>query len=688
MQDEMKKRIIFWILSGVFFIVCSCAPSPLVIKPITLERAPRESGQAAVDETQAAKTKGTAEYEVLKPPAFQRTAPEKKLPPREPIDPKRFTATDVPVLINAEKMPLSDFVIYALGETLKIAFVMDEATMNNKHPVSMRMPEAMPPDKALGMVLGLLEKNGLFVEETAGALYILQKAPDTKGPFAIKIGRNIEDSPVDILQIVPLKHIKTPEIEWLIKDIIKTGIQIKVYPKENVFLLYGRAFQMKQIMELIETFDVPSLQNKQLFLIRLTYWQIDDFIKEISRILTGLGFNIAKSHMDPGPLFMPIKTLNSILVVSPDEDTTKYILEWKTKLDTPEAAGSEERSYTFTPQFTKASDLVSSIQKLYGVVSPATKSPTPTTAPSATTGPTAPAATAVVLPDLKIAADDNKNIVVIMALPERYKTVLSLLRALDTPTKQVLIEATIAELTLTDQLQYGVEWYVKNTLQGGQYTLGTFGNLGLSPLGLSFQFLSQTGNVQALVSALANLTKVNILSTPRLTVLDNKEATIQVGTDVPTVTSNLTSVTAATTAETNVLQSIQYRSTGVLLRVKPTINTEGLLTLDISQEVSDIGAAGVSGSPTILTRKINTTVVVGHGQTIVLGGLMKESDTLAENKVPLLGDIPGIGNLFKYTSKTKEKTELLVLVTPTIMISIDDAAKITAEIRKELKWLK
>jgi general secretion pathway protein D len=125
-----------------------------------------------------------------------------------------------------------------------------------------------------------------------------------------------------------------------------------------------------------------------------------------------------------------------------------------------------------------------------------------------------------------------------------------------------------------------------------------------------------------------------------------------------------------------------------MLKVKPTINTEGLLTLDISLEVSEIGAPGVSDSPIILARKLNTSIVVAHGQTIALGGLMKDNDSLVETKVPLLGDIPLIGYLFKYTAKTKEKTELLILVTPTILTGIDDADKVTRELRKELPWFK
>jgi general secretion pathway protein D len=294
------------------------------------------------------------------------------------------------------------------------------------------------------------------------------------------------------------------------------------------------------------------------------------------------------------------------------------------------------------------------------------------------------------LPGLKISADDGKNIIIIIGSPAAYKNVLSLLKSLDIPPRQVLIEATIAELTLTDELKYGVEWYIKNSMSGGPYTFGTFGSFGVNSIaGLSFGFLSETARFQALVSAMAGTNKANILSTPRLTVLDNKEATIQVGQDVPTVTGEVTAADIAAADKTpSVLRSIQYRNTGIILRVKPTINTEGLLTLDISQEVSTPGAEGAGGSPIFLTRRINTSVVVAHGQTVALGGLMQENDSVYEQKVPLLGDIPIIGELFKYTSKKKEKTELLILVTPTILSSARDAARVTEELKKELKWFK
>lgn len=672
----------YGILLVIVFILVGCSSQRTMFKPVTLERAP--ATQTSKNEETPAKK--TPDYEALRLPEFPKTSAEKILPPKIPMDLNRFNLGSNPVMINVEKMPLSDFIIHAMGETLKIPFVMDEATMNNKQPVTMRMPQPTPQDKALSMVLGLLEKSGLYVEQDAGSLFILQKAPQPKSFADVRIGRSVINSSVDILQIVPFRHIRVGELDWLLRDIVKTGVQLKTYPKENVLLLYGQAGQMRQIIDLIETFDVPSFQGKKFFLMKLNYWQIDDFIKEISKILTGLGFNIATSQRDPGPIFMPIKSLNSILVISPDDVTSKYIMDWKLRLDTPEASGTAEKSYTYIPRYTKASELVASIQKLYGVTTAAPRA----ASAAATPAPAASASAAsVVLSDMKIAADDNRNIVMIMALPDKYKIILSLLKAIDMPVKQVLIEATIVEFTLTDDLKYGVEWYIKDSQSGGQYTLGTLGKLGLSSLGLSYSFVSQTANFQALIAAKASVNKANILSTPRLVVLDNKDATIQVGQDVPIVTSQATAsdLVSTTTSTSSILQNISYRSTGVLLKVKPTINTEGLLTLDISQEVSETGSAGAGNSPIILTRRINTSVVIGHGQTLALGGLMKNNKSSAITKVPILGDIPLIGNAFKYTSETTEKTELLVLVTPTILTSTEDATKVTGEIKKQLRWL-
>ena len=687
-EGSSKKVYILYLFIGLFFI--GCAEKQILYKPVTLQKS-IQAAQDTAEKTPVTAKKEVKSYEALQSPDYEKSAAktplaEKKIPATEKIDLKRVTVTQGSVIINVEKMPLSDFVIYALGETMKITFVMDEKVMSNKQLVTLRMPQAMAADKALEIVVGLLEKYGIYLEERANALYILSNPPQPAATeaYQIQYGRALNSNSGNILQIVPLRYTTPIEIQQVLTDVSKTTAQIKPYARGNVMLIYGQADQIKKVLDVLETFDVPYFENKKIYLLNLTYMRAADFITEIKAILSGIGFRVGSQFNEAGPLLIPIKQLNAVLLVSPDEKTAKLIIEWKEKLDTAESAGAEERAFSFVPKYSKASDLVKSIQNLYGVA-PVTEAAVgqKTDATKTTT------MVAGGLPSgMKISADDGKNVILIVSTPALYKIIHRLLTDLDTPPRQVLIEATVVEVTLTGELKYGVEWFIKNSQSGGQYTLGTLGNLGvLSTAGLAYTFVSETANFAATISALATTNKASILSTPRLMVLDNKEATIQVGSDIPTITGQMTTP-GSTTTTPSVLQNVTYRSTGVMLRVKPNITTEGLLTLEISQEVSQPGAPGVGDSPIILTRRISTTVVVGHGQTIALGGLFKDTKGEAETKVPLLGDIPLLGNLFKYTDKTTEKTELLILVTPTILTTTDEAVKITDELKKQLKWFK
>jgi general secretion pathway protein D len=689
-----KICIVYCLFLTVLLLNFGCATTEKIQKGPPLLEKPEEKvvqrPAPKVEELSVVKAKESPpSSEIPKAPSLEKTVSEKKLPAKRALDPKSVTLAEGPVQINVEKMPLPDFIIYALGETLKVSFVMDQKLMESKESVNLRMTQPMPPDKALEILLGLFERYNLYVEEKAGALYILHKPPEPKQPFDIRVGREIPESPEQVLQVVPLRYIKPSEIEALLREMYKTNIQIRPYPRENVLLLYGQASQVRQIIEFIGTFDVPYLQERKISLLKLTYWQIDDFIKQISQIFEGMGFSIAKSPKDPGILLIPIKPLGSILVVAPDEKSLSYLLHWKERLDTPEAAGAEERPFVYTPKYTKASDLVKSIKNLYGIMPTPADTPTPATPTRTPIPPTTAPATARAAPTaLKISSDDYKNLIMVVTSPSEYKNILSLLMELDVPPRQVLIEATVAELTLRDELKYGLEWFFRNKMSEGAYTLQTLFSVPTGGPGLVYKFISDSGKFNVVINAFALDDKVNILSTPRLMVLDNQEATIQVGTDIPIITSEVTAEDIIQ-AQPSILRNIQYRNTGIILRVKPTINTEGLLTLNISQEVSEIGSnpPGID-SPTILMRRINTTVVASQGETIVLGGLIAESKGFTVNKIPLLGDIPILGVLFKTTSKNDKKTELIIFLKPTIITNIDQAAKITQDLKRELKWLK
>ena len=678
-------RPLIYLLILIFLFSCSAKEPFKMLKEQTFTEVSQKKEKQEVlieekNEEKEPKKEKEVQHEEISLPKYERKTPSKPLPPpQKKFDLLALIPVKEPVIVNVESMPLSDFIIYVIGETLKVMFLMDEDVMKDKTPITLKMVTPTAPEKVLEAVLGMIERYGIEVDQKDGALYFFKPKPKPiRKPVDIKVGEEVPESPAEIIQVVPLRYVRTTEIETFIREFYK-NVNFKIYPRENALIFQGPASSIKEVVDFVKLFDVPYLQNKKVILLRLTYWQTDDFIKQISTILEGLGFNVAKTPREPGIYFIPIKYLNSILVVAPDEVSLSQVIDWAKRLDTAESAGTEEKAFVYSPRFSKASDLLEALKKLF--------SPIETPPPAQTPQQKQAKPEKLTISGLKISADDKRNLLLIMTTPAQYKTLLTYLEKLDVPPRQVMIEAMIAELTLADELKYGFEWFIKNKMFEGTYTLGTAFGVPTAP-GLTYTFLSETEKIKVLINLLATKDLVNILSTPRLMVLDNEEATIQVGTDVPVVTGQVTTAEAAGPV-TGVVQTIQYRSTGIILRVKPTINTEGLLTLNITQEVSEMGAAppGVS-SPTILVRKINTNVVAASEQSIVLGGLMSETQSISETKVPFIGDIPLLGELFKSKSKEKRKTELIVILTPKIVSTIEEASKITEDFKKELKWFK
>jgi general secretion pathway protein D len=293
-------------------------------------------------------------------------------------------------------------------------------------------------------------------------------------------------------------------------------------------------------------------------------------------------------------------------------------------------------------------------------------------------------------------ADTRNNALLIYATAAEYELVNAALGKLDIVPLQVLIEATIAEVTLNDTLKYGLEWF----FDVGNHTI-TFNTTNVKTSqprrsnliftqapGLSWLFA--TSDVRVVLNALTAITDVNVISSPTLLVLDNEPARLQVGDQVPIA---IRSAQSLTDVDAPIVNEIEYRDTGVILDIIPRVNSSGLVVLDIIQEVSDVGATSTAAgttvtegiTPTISQRRIASTVAVNSGETIALGGLIRDSNTEAVTGVPLLSDIPILGNLFKTTSDIKRRTELLVLLTPRVVRNSGDARTITEDLRRRLR---
>jgi general secretion pathway protein D len=242
----------------------------------------------------------------------------------------------------------------------------------------------------------------------------------------------------------------------------------------------------------------------------------------------------------------------------------------------------------------------------------------------------------------------------------------------------VLIEATIAEITLNDDLKFGVRWYFQARRQSYTFTDQVLGTVASAFPGFSYALRAL--NAQVTLDALNDITNVNVVSSPSLMVLDNKTATLQIGDQVPIQTQTGTFTTGA------VVNSISFKDTGVILSVTPRINESGRVLLDIEQEVSSVAKTTTSGidSPTIRQRRVRTTVVVNDGEALALGGLIQDQAQQGAQQVPVLGDIPILGNLFKQKTNGINKTELLILITPRVVRDQAEARRVTDEYRRTI----
>lgn len=282
---------------------------------------------------------------------------------------------------------------------------------------------------------------------------------------------------------------------------------------------------------------------------------------------------------------------------------------------------------------------------------------------------------------IQVFADDPNNSVIVTATRSEFKRIKAVITQLDVAPAQVLLEATIAEVTLNDNLRMGLRWFFQNGNNRASLTDLAAGTVASRFPGFSY-FLN-TPNIQVALNALADVTKVDIVSSPSLTVLDNKKAVLQIGDEVPIATQSAVSIVAPGAP---IVNTVSFRSTGVILGITPRIGENGRVLLDIEQEVSNVTATTSSSidSPTIQQRRIKTQVAVGSGESIVLAGFIQDRAEKVNQQVPLLGNVPVVGNLFKDKDDRIRRTELLIAITPQILTDPNQIRGVAAEFRDRL----
>ena len=576
-----------------------------------------------------------------------------------------------------------------LGETLRLNYVIEDVVQG-----AITIQTSSPVDRRtlLRLLGSALESRGAVLLNENGFYRVALAAKAGTTTRAIGYGANAGDLRVGPgVQIVPLNHISALEMEKILKPLASEGAIARVDTARNLLILKDDARNLDSMLDMIDMFDIDYMAGMSFAMVPVRNTSAKDLVGELEQVFGANG----GSPMAGLVRFVPIERLNAVLAISARPDHLEQVQTWMQRLDRSGQL-SDQSFYVVPLQNRPAKEVAELLQSTLTQQSATTKSSTAygvqpgmTAVVSETSSQveggtvTVPGQLAAIsASEVRVHADDGNNSLVILATPEQYKALEQVIDMLDVTPNQVLLEATIAEVTLKDDLAYGFTWFLQENDFNIAFSDAANGAVAQSFPG--FSVLANGSDGRAALSAVASVTDVKVLSSPSLMVLDNRTATLQVGDQVPIVTQ-----TAVSTVDPDapIVNQVSLRDTGVILKVTPRVNEGGRVMLDIEQEVSDVVETQTSGidSPTIQQRRIQTTVSVDNGSTIALGGLIRDRVTDVGTKIPLLGDIPGLGNLFRTTSQRSERTELVVLITPRVVAGPQDSQRITEELRDSMR---
>jgi len=622
-----------------------------------------------------------SELAVTVPPAPPAPTKTSSVTPSAPVPAKVETA-DINLMFD--QIPLPSFIQVTFGTILKKNYSVDPQVATRTDLVTLRTGSAQTPTQVLATAIMLLKTYGIAVTELGGFYRI---APDTnQSAYApeIRRGRAQPDVPLPlrpIFNLIELTSVKSSDIANPLRYMFGQKITIQEDSVRNAIMISGLSTDVNAALEAIQVLDQPMMRGRSSRRIAPASLSADELSKKLVEVLGAEGYSISTSlGVGAAIMLVPVPTSNSLLVFGGDPAVLDHVVAWAKQLD--QADNSDRRSggyFTYPVKYSDAQDLAKTMQEILASA--------PAPAPVAATGGAAATARA----PSKIVVNTASNTLIFVSSQDQYMQLLGILKELDQPSKSALIEVTVAEVNVTDANQLGVEWTMNPISQSnGNILAQTAGGLSLQPGGLTVNFLNSASQVRATLNALASAKKGKILSTPRVMARNGETATISVGDQVPIITSQLsnanTQVGGTTGSTGGILQTVQYLPTGVILKVKPIIHSGNRVELDVSQEVSAASTTttGVNTSPTITSRKVDTKLSIRDGATVLLGGLMSSDEERNDTGIPLLKDIPGLGQLFRTNKNSINKTELIVLITPYI---IDDdlvAEQVTKAFRDEL----
>jgi general secretion pathway protein D len=659
------------------------------------------------------------------------------------------------ILLNFDNADVYEF-IQVISETLGINYIVDPKV---KGTVNIRSGQKIGKDQLFGVFQKILNINGMDVRNE-GDYYSIH--PAKRGApqqvFGPTESGSLKASSRQVVQVIPVVHLVSAEALKLVEPYLSEGGVLYNLAAQNTLIVSDYESKVLDIVSVLSRLDISALTALKVRMVRVENAPLFTLRDELQEILTALTVN-PQGH--EAVSIVALERVNSLLLISKSDQLLDSTDRWIRELDVVPVGGPDTIHF-YNVRNSVASELAALVNSIIGggdgqgkaageggaalktglesgLSGPSFKGTTQDKAGSlgASSGssmgqssgtldsagqPASTGKTASLSSGAKprqagtsknnkagagsllseggplLLADDSRNIILIRAVTADYTRLVKLMEQLDNLPRQVLIEVMVAEVTLNDSWQFGIEWALKNNklkVNDSQYNQKFATNFKdiISPTattnGFAYSVLNSGGDIVALLNALAGETDVSLLSSPQILVLNNEEAFVNVGDQVPIVTSESLPVTSTATDLLRT-STIQYKDTGTILKVRPRINYDGMVLLDIDQQVSNAieNNKGGTTSPIISTRQVKTKLAVKNGQSIMMGGLIKKDNTNIQNKVPLLGDIPLLGWAFKYESQSNLKTELLVMITPYVIESDDVLTQYIKKFQEKMQGLR
>ncbi|MBU0728267.1 MAG: type II secretion system secretin GspD [Proteobacteria bacterium] len=633
----------------------------------------------------------------------------------EELDPEK-TMQGEGVLLNFDNADIYE-VVQVVAEILDLNYMVDPQV---KGVVNIRSGKKIPRDQLFKVFKKLLNINGLDIRQEGfyDMIYVSKKPISDKIYDAGRIDE-LRDTANIIMQIVPIMHLASSEAIKLIKPYLSEQGTSYDMVDLNTIIINDYESKIVDALSVLAQLDVSPLSALKVRLVKVGKAPLFDVRDELLEILSSLKIN--KKGYD-GVTVLTLERVNSLLMVSNNEFLLDTAEKWVDHLDKVPAQG-RDNIYIYNVRNSVASELANLVNALIEGknLTPSGSTPTETSTSSSKSKTAKPVTSTRTAAKSKTAskskqsalrfageptliADDSRNVILIRAHSADYNRLVKLLERLDNLPRQVLIEVLVAEVTLSEGWELGIEWSMRENARmnigNSRYTNNYISNmsqvasvdgsgnpptdLGSAAVGFTYSLLNSAGDAIGILNTIADNNEVSILSSPQVLVLNNETATVNVGRQVPIVTSETINDSG------NDTRTIQYKDTGIIMTVTPRINYNGIIILEIEQEVSDAtqNTTGGLDTPEISKRNIKTKLAVKDTQTILMGGLIEKKQSFVENGVPLLMDIPILGWLFKYQSEEVRKTELMIMITPYVIESDDVLDQYIKSFKEKTKNLK